>query len=277
MRKLALSSGAYPRLKLVDIVRHAALAGYAAIEVIADGPHGYPPLLTEDDRKAIQAALARSRLGVSNVNTAPMRCLRDEIRPSWIESDRVLRRERMRHTLDAGRLAKSLGAGTLSTLAGGVLEERTTRKQAVRRFVAGLKDVALLVAKGKCPPVLIDAEPGRLVETAAQTQEVLKAVRSPHIAADFNTGHFHRAGEDPAAVVRQLGKSIRHVHLEDVASDGSGEVVVPGTGGVDFAAVFAALDELGYDGWLTVDLSGADVHPDEAAKQALEFLTPFDK
>ena len=61
-----------------------------------------------------------------------------------------------------------------------------------------------------------------------------------------------------------------------MSAGGTGEVLVPGTGDVDFAAVFAALDDVGYDGWLTVDLSGADMHPDDAAKQALTFLKQFD-
>ena len=67
------------------------------------------------------------------------------------------------------------------------------------------------------------------------------------------------------------------MHLEDVAADGSGDVVVPDSGVVDFEAVFAALDAVGYEGWFTIDLSGADVHPDEAAKRARQFLGQFDK
>ena len=75
----------------------------------------------------------------------------------------------------------------------------------------------------------------------------------------------------------EMKDALGHVHIEDVPADGADEVLVPGTGAVDFAAVFAALDDVGYDGWLTVDLSGADMHPDDAAKQALEFLKQFDK
>ncbi len=277
MRKFALSSGAYRRYKLPQAIRHTALAGYAAIELIADAPHGYPPLLSKTDRQAIQAALAKSRLAVSNVNASPMTALRDELRPSWIESDRVLRQERIDHTLDAGRLALDLGGPTVSTLGGGVLEKGMSRDTAVAHFADGLGRVVALAAKSKCTPVLIDPRPGLLVEAVDEAFDVLQRVHSPHVGANVNTGFLHRSGQDIAAGIRKLKGLVRHVHLEDVPADGSDEVVVPGTGTVDFAAVFAALDEIGYDGWHTIDLSGADVHPDEAAKQALAHLKQFDQ
>ena len=272
MRKFALSSSAYRRRKLAQAIRHVALAGYAGIEVVADVPHGYPPLVAETDRRGIRSALAQSRLAVSNVNAAPMTALRDELRPSWVEADQGLRQERVQHTLDAGKFAKDIGAPTISTLGGGKLEDDMTRERAAKNFIAGLKQVASEAAKGKCPPVLIDPQPGLLVGAAAQALGGLLKRSVNHIGLTFNTGHFRRAGQDIPEAIHVLKEFIRHVHVEDVAADGSGEVVVPGTGMVDFSAVFAALDDIGYTGWFTVDLSGADVHPDEAAKQALQFL-----
>ncbi len=277
LRKFALSSNAYKRYKLAQAIRHVALAGYTGVEVTADAPHAYPPALTKDDRKSIHSTLAQNRLAVSNLDASPMTALRDEMRPSWIEADRVLRQERIQHTLDAGQLGKEIGAPTISILAGGELDEEMSRGTAIGLFAQGLKHVAALAAKGKCLPVLIDPREGLLVATAAQALEVLEQVNSPHIGVNLNTGHLHRAGADIPAAIRQLKKFVRHVQIEDVAADGSGEVVVPGTGALDFAAVFEALDEIGYDDWLTVDLSGADVHPDDAARQALKFLGQFDK
>ncbi len=97
------------------------------------------------------------------------------------------------------------------------------------------------------------------------------------MGVSLNTGHFQRAGADLADSIRTLGSALRHVHIEDVQAGAAAGAVVPGTGAVDFAAVFAALDAIRYGGWFTIDLSAADVHPDEAAKQALTFLGQFDK
>jgi sugar phosphate isomerase/epimerase len=275
LKKFALSSSAYSRYKLAQAIRRVALAGYSGIEVVADVPHAYPPLLNEADRNGIRHALAENRLAVSNVNAAPTTALHNGLRPSWIESDPILRGERIQHTLDVGALAKDIGGPTVSTVAGGRLE-RTPREAAVRWFAAGLRKVAAEVKKEQCPPVLVVPEPGLLVQTADEAAALIHKVGAPGIGIGLNTAHLLRSGEDPSAVVRRLGEAIRHVHVEDTEGD-VGSVVVPGAGKVDFAAIFAALDDAGYDGWYTVELAGADVHPDEAAREALQFLQQFDQ
>jgi sugar phosphate isomerase/epimerase len=45
-----------------------------------------------------------------------------------------------------------------------------------------------------------------------------------------------------------------HIHLEDIAGTRVHQHLVPGEGAIDFAALFAALAEVGYDGWVTVEL-----------------------
>jgi len=277
VRKFALSSSAYTRFKLAQAIRHIALAGYSGIEVVADVPHGYPPALGEADRRGIRHALAQSRLAIANVNASPMTAIRDELRPSWIEPDRVLRDERVQHTLDAGQLARDIGGPTITTPGGGTLEHEKARQSAARQFRSGLKQVVAAIEKGKCPPVLIDPGPGLLIETAAQALDIVDGFKPPQVAVSFNTAHFHRAGQDIGPAIRQLKDVIRHVHIEDLSADGSEDMVVPGTGLVDFAEVFDALDAIRYQGWLTVDLSGTDVHPDDAAKQALQYLGQFDR
>jgi len=273
LNTFAISSGAYRRYKLTEAVRHVALAGYDGIEVVADIPHGYPPALDKSGRDELRAELARRKLAVSNVNAGPMTAIRDAVRPSWIEADRVLRAERVQHTLDAGELAIDLGAPTVSTIGGGPTDE-VDPDDALRYFRDGLREIAQAAAKDKCPPLLICPQPDLLIRTAEDALRILEAVDDEEVGAEINTGHCLRAGEDPAAVVLRLGPALRHVHLRDVDDDGT--VVVPGTGLVDFPAVFAALHEAEYDGWLTVDLSGTEVHPDDAARRALDFLKPSD-
>ena len=53
--------------------------------------------------------------------------------------------------------------------------------------------------------------------------------------------------DDLAAAIRRTGHWIAHVHVDD------SNRLQPGTGHIDFAGVFAALHEIGYDGWLTLE------------------------
>jgi sugar phosphate isomerase/epimerase len=274
VRKLALSSGAYPRYELARAIRHVALAGYDGIEIVADAPHGYPPRVSADARKVIRSTLTQNKLVVSNINAGPMTALRDEVRPSWVERDEILRNERLQHTLEAAKLATDLGGPTVSTLGGGEIEEELGPEKSTKLMVGALQETIAALVKLKHPPLLITPQPGLLVDTVAKAREIVDAVHSPHVGINVNTGLQPR-GTEPDAAIREAGDRLRHVHLEDRAADEAFEIVVPGTGVIDFPAVFAALDEVNYDGWLTVDLSGADVHPDDAAKQAHEFLRQF--
>ena len=46
--------------------------------------------------------------------------------------------------------------------------------------------------------------------------------------------------------------------------------LVPGEGAIDFAATLTALKEIGYDGWVTIELYTCHENPDHAAKTARE-------
>ena len=54
----------------------------------------------------------------------------------------------------------------------------------------------------------------------------------------------------PADAIRTCAPYLAHVHISE--NDRS----TPGTGGVNWAANFAALKEVGYDGWLVVEAFG---------------------
>lgn len=275
MRKFALSSSSFPRHKLAQAIHHTSLAGFKGIEIIADAPHAYPPHLNEADRLAVRTALTENHLAISNLNANPMCALRDENRPCWIECDHVLRRERIDHTIDALKLAHDLGAPSVSTIAGGILEDGMPREQAIKHFTEGVREVASSIERKKYPPLLITPRPEHIIKDSAAALEIIALVKSKSVGVNFNTAHFRRAGTNVAEEIRKLAGHILHVTISDVAADGS--ATVPGKGSIDFAAVFAALDETNFSGWLTVCLADADAHPDEAAREALLFLGRFDK
>ena len=70
--------------------------------------------------------------------------------------------------------------------------------------------------------------------------------------------------------VRRLAKWVRHVHLEDIAPTRVHHHLIPGEGAIDFAGVLKAVKEIGYAGWVTVELYPYTDDPDHAARTALE-------
>ena len=68
---------------------------------------------------------------------------------------------------------------------------------------------------------------------------------------------------DPAAEFRTLGDLVVAAHVKDTdAFAGDARL---GEGRVDHAAVAAAMREVGYDGWLTLETKGGDATADELA------------
>jgi sugar phosphate isomerase/epimerase len=85
---------------------------------------------------------------------------------------------------------------------------------------------------------------------AEQVRAMAERVGSPAFACCFDLANPLRRGLDPPAELRALGDLVRRVHVKDRSEAGD---VRPGRGRVDFASCSRALDEIGYDGWLTLE------------------------
>lgn len=122
--------------------------------------------------------------------------------------------------------------------------------------------------------LLIEPEPGLLVETTEQYLEVAERVNAPSIGLNFDVGHAFCMSEDLPKQIARMAKHTKHYHLEDIAATRVHHHLVPGTGAIDFATVLQAIKKTGYDGWLTVELYPCVDDPDAAARSALAFLAP---
>jgi sugar phosphate isomerase/epimerase len=110
---------------------------------------------------------------------------------------------------------------------------------------------------------------GTLIETVEDAERLLKA--APNLWLLFDTGHLLAAGSDPMDVFRseRLRTRIGHVHLKDCHADDPatwnhraqrfGEKarfaeLGAGNLGLNVEAVLEGLREVGYDGWVSVEL-----------------------
>jgi sugar phosphate isomerase/epimerase len=77
--------------------------------------------------------------------------------------------------------------------------------------------------------------------------------------------------------VHKLKEHIRHVHLEDIAATRVHHHLVPGEGVIDFVSTLRALSDVGYNGWVTIELYTCHENPDVAAQVARERVVPMAK
>ena len=84
------------------------------------------------------------------------------------------------------------------------------------------------------------------------------AVHPGAVGLTVDTAHLVKSGvQDVAGLIRHMAPVIDNFHMKDFAS---GEFKVLGEGKIDFAPIFAAVREIGYDGWVSADEeSGAEL------------------
>lgn len=269
---LAYSSNAYMKVSISEAIARIARLGYRAMELMADTPHAWPATTSDGQIDDIRRSLDKHGLALSNINAFMMNAVQDFWHPSWIEPDTHFRRLRIQHTIDALVMAKKLGAPCITTEPGGPLENGQSREEALDTFVAGLGE-ALRCAEDVGVALLVEPEPGLLIENAAQFLELVERINSPMFGLNFDVGHFYCVGDPLEQTIERLQSFARHYHVEDIAATRVHEHLIPGRGAIDFASVLHAIDATGYDGWLTVELYPYLDDPDSAGRDAREFLT----
>jgi len=134
-----------------------------------------------------------------------------------------------------------------------------------RTLLANLDRLAELARARGIRPTL-HPHVGTLIE---RRDEVLRVLDGSSMPICLDTGHLLIGGTDPAWLAAAYPDRIAHVHAKDVSAAiaervRSGEltyteavrqgIYVPlGSGDVDIAAIVAALDGVGYDGWYVLE------------------------
>jgi sugar phosphate isomerase/epimerase len=273
--QLAFSSNAYLRFPIDETIARIASLGYRGIELLADVPHAWPAGLLEEQKQAIRDALAKHNLTISNINAFMMNAVADPRQPywhpSWIEPDSHYRAIRREHTKRALQLARDLGAPHITTEPGGPLADGQSWKSGAAVLYDELMP-CIEVAESVGVLLLIEPEPGLLIERFDQYLEFVGRIDSPMIGLNFDIGHAYCVSEDPQDWVAKMRSHTRHYHFEDIAATRVHQHLVPGRGAIDFAATLAAIRNTGYAGWLTVELYPYIDDPDGAAREAKQYL-----
>jgi sugar phosphate isomerase/epimerase len=279
--KLAFSTNAYTNHTLPEAVRRIADHGYAGVELLGDAPHAYFPEFDSEDEAALADALDETGIAVSNVNAntamgyygdAPASAF---FEPSVINPDPDLRAWRVDYTKRAVDLAEATGAPAVCLASGSPLPG-TLPEEAYDHLLASLDEI-LDYAEPRGVDVGVEFEPELLVECTDEALELVDDVGRDGFGINLDLGHSAVYGEELRETIEKAAGHITGVHLEDIAGGVRGKHyhLVPGDGDLDFAEAFAALEDIGYDGFVTLELYTYPDRPDEAARRAFEALERY--
>jgi protein FrlC len=274
--RLAFSTNAYTRFPLTDAIRGIARAGFTGVEILADAPHAYPDEIDDGLLLSVRRALDETGLAVSNVNAncsfgywkdAPPE---PYFEPSLISPNPQHRADRARLILKALDFAKAIGARNVSITSGRCLGGMPPDR-AADQFAESIQPI-LDRADVLGVDVGIECEPGLLLEYAQELREWIDRLQHPRFGANLDIGHSVVMGEGVVYPVRLLAGHIWNLHVEDLPGRKHYHMI-PGEGTLDWNALRAALEDVGYDRFLTVELYTHTADPQLAAERSSAFLT----
>ncbi|MQQ08561.1 TIM barrel protein [Epibacterium sp. SM1979] len=97
-------------------------------------------------------------------------------------------------------------------------------------------------------PLNPEDQPGYFLDDYALARDVLEAVARPNVCLQYDAYHAQLIHGDAAAVWAEHGAQAAHIQIAAAPSR-----TEPGTGVVDFAELFAAIDSSGYAGWVSAE------------------------
>ncbi|HOJ62407.1 MAG TPA: sugar phosphate isomerase/epimerase family protein [bacterium] len=133
-------------------------------------------------------------------------------------------------------------------------------------FFQGCMDTARECGVTVCFEPLTHAETN-FMNSARDTRELIRAVGHPNFRLHLDAkamcgGEYY----PPAEVIKQNRDVLKHFHANDRNLRG------PGTGDVDFRPIAAALREIGYDGYVSVEVFDYSEGGETIAWNSIEYL-----
>ena len=145
--------------------------------------------------------------------------------------------------------AASLGADIIVGSLRGVIPDMARREVYDRRFFDCLSEL-LAVSEPKGVRILLEVinrYENNYMNTARETLEYLEPLAGRNVKIHLDTFHMNIEEPDMAAAIRVCGGRLGYIHAADNTRRH------PGSGAIDFRAVFAALDDAGYGGYVSVE------------------------
>ena len=234
----------------------AARAGFRAVEI--QYPYAWDKAdLAEAARRAgVEVVLINIPAGDHAEGDRGLGCL-----PSRVAE----LREGVARAID---YAAALGCKRMNCLAG-VAPRDADRSVLRKTYLANLRYAANELARAGMTlliePISTHAVPGFYLNRSADAFALLDEAGADNLRVQYDLYHMRIMGDDLAGTIAANLGRIGHMQFADVP--GRHE---PGTGEIDFAALFDRIDRLGYRGWI-----GAEYLPSGKTEDSLAWAKNY--
>lgn len=261
--KLAYNSNGWRFGSLEETIQKLAQLGYSAIELSCQPHQLFPVHYSKKDANAIRQLASEVGIAISNLHAGDRNLLGPNAEPSLINPDANARKKRLEVNKAAIDLSVELGTDIMA-LTSGPLHREMTVSDSWRYLVDGL-DQCIKYANEAGVRLILEPEPELFVHSITDFLNLVKDLEHPEgFGLNLDIGHSYCMYEDIPAIIRQTKHLLMHIHLEDI-SNRQHRHLIPGEGEIDFGPVQQALLEIGYSGYVSVELQEHTDNPYYAA------------
>lgn len=256
-----------PAYPLDETIKRIASIGYDGIEIGAAAPHAYPDYLSTERRRKIKDLLDENGLELSGMLPAPGGGPGHNV-SSPLSEERRVAIEQYKKIIE---LCSELGGSTVLYVAGWQIFG-TERAQAWQWSREALSEISKTASDhGVTVAVEPTPEDSNLIESCDDALELMEQISSPNVKVMFDTNHALYRNEVPTDYVYRMGNALHYVHLSEAGR------LPPGAGEADFVSLVDALRDIGYEGYLSMEIgfNQPDVEPDQVARQAYDYVKPL--
>jgi sugar phosphate isomerase/epimerase len=107
---------------------------------------------------------------------------------------------------------------------------------------------------------------GNFLNHAADGVELMRLVDSPTVRLHLDVKAMSSEGIPIPDIIRTCRKELIHFHANDANRLG------PGFGRIDFVPIMAALKEIAYDGWVSVEVFDYSPGIERLARESIDYL-----
>lgn len=234
MKLAANLSHLWPELPYLDRFDAASNAGFTGVEVLF--PYDFPA-------KETQRALLRGGLEMVLINAPPPNYTGGTRGFAAVAGDEARFAHDMRR---AGRYAQTLRVPMIHVMSG-----KAQGDAAKATMIANVKAAAAVAHEGltlTLEPLCPESLPDYFLNDYELAAEIIAAVDAPNVKLQFDSYHAQMIHGDAVDVFKQYRDIIAHVQIGDTPTRG-----IPGSGDVDFPALFETMRAEGYSGWISAE------------------------
>ncbi len=315
-RPVTLFTGQWADLPLEDLARKASEFGYTGLELACWGDHFEVDKALADDgycaakrdlleRYDLQVfAISNHLVGQAVLDTIDERHKSILPKTVWGDGDPAgVNQRAIEEMKNTARAAQKLGVSIVNGFTGSSIWPLLYSFPPVpqKMIDAGFQLLAerwnpILDVFAECGVKFgLEVHPTEIafdIHTAQKSLEVLE--HREEFGFNFDPSHLLWQGIDPVEFLRAFPDRIYHMHVKDaiVTLNGRSGILAshlnfgdprrgwdfrsPGRGGVDFEEIIRALNQIGYDGPLSVEWEDVGMDRDHGAREACEFVQRLD-